>query len=137
MEQKRFGFTELPHTADWSIKAWAPDLPLLFAQCAEGMYWLMQTTLQDSPRVERSLEIEGEDVETLLVSFLSELLYLGESENLGFDKFDLALDDRRLRAALEGAPIAGQQKEIKAVTYHNLAVRRTDEGYTVTIVFDV
>lgn len=131
------GFIEVEHTADWALKVWAPDLSALFALCAEGMYWLMETSLQPGPWVERMVELDAEDTEILLVSFLSELLYFGESEGLGFDKFQVTVGENHLSARLSGAEIAEQKKEIKAVTYHNLAVQRTAQGLTVTIVFDV
>lgn len=142
MDDRGFGFTEIEHTADWALKVWAPDLSLLFAQAAVGMYWLMETSLKSSPRIERSLVMEGVDPETLLVGFLSELLYLGESEGLGFNQFEVAFQDTglpagKLSAVIVGAPIATQKKEIKAVTYHNLEVHHTEQGVTVTIVFDV
>ncbi len=137
MADREFGFTEIAHTADWALNVWAPNLPILFDQAAEGMYWLMETTLQDGPRVERVVDLDGVDTESLLVAFLNELLYLGESDGLGFDRFDINLAETYLRAAVQGAPIAQQKKEIKAVTYHNLAVRYTGKVYTVTIVFDV
>jgi protein archease len=132
-----FGFTEIEHTADWALRVWAPDRNGLFTQAAKGMYWLMETTLQAAPRVEQRLALDGLDAESLLVSFLSELLYLGETAGLGFDQFEVATQDHRLQAVLRGAPIAGQTKEIKAVTYHNLAIQPTAAGLTVTIVFDV
>ncbi len=137
MADRGFGFTEIEHTADWAIKVWAPNLALLFAQAAEGMYWLMETLLAPGPRVERVVEIEGIDVESRLVNFLSELLYLSESEGLGFDQFEIIFPENRLKAVVRGAPVAMRKKEIKAVTYHNLAVRYDGEEYTVTIVFDV
>ncbi len=142
MADRGFGFTEIEHTADWALKVWAPDLSLLFAQAAAGMYWLMETTLKSGPRIERSIEVEGSDPESLLVGFLSELLYLGESEGLGFHQFEVAFQEAgqpagKLHAVMVGAPIAAQKKEIKAVTYHNLEVRHTEQGVTVTIVFDV
>lgn len=137
MEDKAFGFIEIEHTADWALKVWAPDVSALFAQAAQGMYWLMETTLQPEPRLTRTVRLEGADAESLLVSFLSELLYLGESQGLGFDLFDLSVDDTRLTAQLQGAPIAEQKKEIKAVTYHNLAIQHTPRGVRTTIVFDV
>ncbi len=135
--EKGFGFTEIEHTADWGLKVWAPDLDVLFAQAATGMYWLMETTLEPGPRVERAIALENLDAESLLVSFLSELLYLGESEGLGFDQFDLAVHEHQLHAVLRGAPVAEQKKEIKAVTYHNLAIIRGAQGLSVTIIFDV
>ncbi len=137
MADTESGFTEIAHTADWALNVWAPNLPLLFVQAAEGMYWLMETALQAGPRAERVVELDGVDTESLLVAFLNELLYLGESEGLGFDQFDVTLAENHLRAAVQGAPIALLKKEIKAVTYHNLAVKHTGKLYTVTIVFDV
>lgn len=137
MDEISVGFHEIEHTADWALRVWAPSLQLLFSKAAEGMYWLMQTSLEPQPRVERALECDGVDSETLLVGFLSDLLYLGESEGLGFDQFDLSISEDHLSAVARGAPIAEQKKEIKAVTYHNLVVRRSEAGYQVTIVFDV
>lgn len=135
--QKDSGFSEIDHTADWAINVWAPSLSELFVQAAKGMYWLMETTLRENPRVEREIALEGADHESLLVSFLSELLYLGDSEEQGFDHFEVTVEDTRLVARLQGAPVQEQKKEIKAVTFHNLQVRQKPEGYDVTIVFDV
>ncbi len=42
-----------------------------------------------------------------------------------------------LRAALHGSAIASLDKEIKAVTYHNLQVVKTATGLRVNVVFDV
>jgi len=142
MEDRGFGFTEIEHTADWALRVWAPDLPLLFAQAAEGMYWLMETTLENGSRTERVIELDGADTEILLVGFLNDLLYLGESEGVGFDQYEITFQEigtptGRLRAAAHGAPIAAKKKEIKAVTYHNLVVSHAEQGFSVTIVFDV
>ncbi len=132
-----FGFTEIEHTADWALKVWAPELPVLFAQAAQGMYWLMETGLAPGPRVERVVEVEGMDAESRLVNFLSELLYISENEGLGFDQFEVNFQGDQVRAMARGAPLAVRKKEIKAVTYHNLAILHSDDRYTVTIVFDV
>ena len=131
------GFREIAHTADWALEVWAPDLDRLFDQAARGMYWLMATRLQPAPRIERALSLEGQDAESLLVSFLSELLYLGEIEGLGFDQFQVRVHADRLDAVIRGAPIAGLEKEIKAVTFHNLKLQPTAEGWEATLVVDV
>ncbi len=132
------GFRESEHTADFALDAWAPDLPGLFEQAARGMYALEGVRLQPGERASHHLELRALDTESLLVSFLSELLYLGEQHGLGFDTFDIHLEgEDGLRAELGGAPIAHLDKEIKAVTYHNLAIRRTPRGLEVSLVFDV
>ncbi len=131
------GFQEQPHTADWALDVWAPDLVNLLRQAAGGMYALMQARLQAEPRESYRFEIAAPDRETLLVTFLSELLYFTQRDDVAFDQFDLVQSGERLAAEVEGAPIESIAKEIKAVTYHDLAVRETARGLEVTIVFDV
>jgi SHS2 domain-containing protein len=131
------GFEEVAHTADWSVRVWADDLPGLFVEAARAMNSLSGTAAGQAPRLRRTFESEAPDAETLLVSFLSELVYLQEQENVAFDRFELALQDQRLRVEMEGGPVERVDKAIKAVTYHNLKVERTEQGFETTIVFDV
>jgi SHS2 domain-containing protein len=135
--QSSAGYQERSHTADWALDVWALDLCGLLQQAARGMYALMQAKLTDESRETYRFEINASDREAVLVTFLSELLYFTQRDEVGFDQFDLTWDAPRLIATVEGAPIDSLAKEIKAVTYHNLAVRETDGGLAVTIVFDV
>ena len=131
------GFEEVPHTADWAMKVWAEDLPALFAEAARGMNVLagMQTTA--GSRVSRTFTHKGGDKETHLVAFLSELIYLQEHENLGFDSFQIRLQGSSMRADMEGAQLVALAKPIKAVTFHDLRIRETPTGFETQIVFDV
>jgi len=131
------GFEEISHTADWSAHIWADDLPSLFKEAARAMNALSGTVVGKEARVARRFDTEGPDTVSLLLAFLSELLYLQEQEELAFDRFDLRVAGQRLEVEMEGARIASAEKAIKAVTYHNLKIRQTSEGFEVTIVFDV
>ncbi len=131
------GFEEISHTADWSIRVWADDLAGLLVESARGMNWLAGAELADQPRVKQSFEAEGPDGESMLVAFLSELVYYAEQQNLGFDDFDIQLNDGRLKADMGGAPLKSLSKAIKAVTWHNLKIKETERGLEVEIVFDV
>jgi SHS2 domain-containing protein len=136
--ESAFGFRELSHTADWELEVWAPDLSSLLEQATRGMYALSGLKLDASSPVERSLAIHAEDAEGILVRFLTELLWLGQEESLAFDHFSINISpDWNLWADLRGGLITGLDKEIKAVTYHNLKVKSTPNGFNVTIVFDV
>jgi SHS2 domain-containing protein len=134
---RRSGYREIEHTADWELEVWAPDLAELLEQAAHGMYALSGIQLKDSPLQERLLEIIAEDAESLLVSFLTELIYYFEQELIGFDTFRLDLNGFQLKAQLSGAELEIIEKEIKAVTYHRLQVRSSEHGLSVNIVFDV
>ena len=141
------GFREHAHTAAWELQVWAPTLSGLLEQAARGMYALSGLRLEDGPPQEITLSLDAIDAESLLVRFLSELLWLAEQDRLGFQAFDLQLSGQdsppslqqplHLQASLQGTRIAGLDKEIKAVTYHNLAVRQTRNGFEAFIVFDV
>ena len=88
-EKHSSGYLEISHTADWALKVWALDLPGLFEQAAHGMYALLQIQLQPGGHYSCPVDLDAEDAEGLLVSFLSELLYLTDQEGLGFDDFNL------------------------------------------------
>lgn len=150
------GFEEISHTADWSVRVWAEDLPSLFAESARAMNTLagvetgtsLVLSRVEGPRVKRVFESEGPDAESLLVAFLSELVYCQEQENLAFDLFELKVEEpaltgtavskgQTLKVKMVGAEILSMDKAIKAVTYHNLRIERTSRGLEVTLVFDV
>ena len=137
MESLDRGFREIEHTADWELEVWAPDLLSLLEQAARGMYVLSGIRHQPGHPIQRSFKISAVDGEDLLVQFLSELLFLSEQERLVFDQFGLTMLGDTLEAKLVGRPILTQDKEIKAVTYHNLEIRQLPNGLSVNLVFDV
>jgi SHS2 domain-containing protein len=137
MVRKAVGFQEIEHTADWELLVWGPDLAGLLEQAARGMNVLAMTRVADTPRVQRQLRLPAGDPECLLVSFLTELLWQAERDNLAFDTFDLVISEDTLDANLQGAEILSRSKEIKAVTFHNLSIRQTRPGLEANIVLDV
>jgi SHS2 domain-containing protein len=131
------GFEEIRHTADWALRAWAPDLPTLFAQAARGMYYLEGVEAAPAPQVEREITLSGDDTEGLLVAFLNELLYLQDTERLAFEVLHCDIHDHELDVKVLGKPIRHLNKAIKAVTFHNLAIRPTSRGLETVLTFDV
>ncbi len=136
MEPTR-GFEEVPHTADWAMKVWAEDMPSLFLEAARGMNALSGLVLASSPHVSRAFKHEAPDAESLLVAFLSELIYLQEQEGLGFNDFRIELQPHSLHVQMHGSPVVSVEKPIKAVTFHNLKITCTGLGCQTEIVFDV
>ena len=137
-EFSKFGFKEIDHTADWSYRVWAPSLEDLFIQAAIALFTLAGIQLVEGVQVKREIQLHGIDYESLLVAWLNELLYLREGENLGFDRFEiLNLNSQNLKVRLSGAPVQDWTKFIKAVTYHNLKIQKTAQGFETTLVLDV
>ena len=130
------GFREIEHTADWAIEAWAPDLEGLIRQVAAGMYALMGVEVGPEPMVTHSVALSAEDQESLLVAFLTELLYLAETRAVACEAVELHCSDTALSASLVARPLDRIRRQDKAVTYHNLANKTTPEGVRVIVVFD-
>ncbi len=129
---------EIPHTADWAIRVWAHDLPTLFRDALSGMYALCRARpaaagLDAAPVL---LQLAAVDTESLLVAFLSEALFHLEDGRL-LEVVSLSITADRLEASVRRLPLAHAEKEIKAVTYHGLSVRRIPEGVEAMLVFDV
>ena len=135
--QSLSGFRELPHTADWELEVWAPDLAILLEQAARGMYQLCEAILVSHPRTTRRIKLILIEPEILLIDFLTELIFLTESEGLAFDEFNLKFEGNRFIADVTGSKLESLSKEIKAVTYHNIKIRETGSELKANIVFDV
>lgn len=131
------GFQEVAHTADRALNLWAGRLDGLFVQAAAGMYYLLDIRLQkDSPIITKISLVET-DPETMLVAFLSELLYYLEHDRAAFDQIQVQIENGHLEAKLSGGRVIAQSKEIKAVTFHNLKIEQNGDRFETTIVFDV
>lgn len=132
-------FEIVEHTADWSLRVRGEDLGQLFRYAAMGMGTLMVEDLEALPDdVERRLELEAYDAEGLLVDWLNELAYWAEMEQIVINSIELnEISETRLAATLRGGKATALDKHIKAVTFHNLAIIKTNSGLEVTIVFDV
>ena len=134
-------FEEIEHTADWAIRVRGADLESLLRNAAIGTLQLIGAMPQTGSTQKRRIELEAYDAENLLVLWLEELLYLVEMHGSTFTAFTLnieqANDNVRLTAQVQEIPRTDLQKEIKAVTYHNLKIQASDEGLEATLVFDV
>ena len=131
-------FEEVEHTADVAIRVRGRNLAELFANAAYGMAFQITDVQDVELTTERSVKLEADDVEMLLVDWLSELLYLGEQADVVFVVFDMQrVTPHVLRAVARGGPIIEHQGHIKAVTFSELDVKETDGGYETVVVFDV
>lgn len=135
----KIGFKEIEHTADKALKIFGQDLRELLLNAARGMNSLMAADVDQRARqVKKHVQMEALDTESLLVEWLSELAFWAETEMLVFTQFDFrTLTPVRIQATLIGAKAQSMEKHIKAVTYHNLRIEKTDTGLETTIVFDV
>ena len=109
----------------------------LFAISALAFAELSEFEIDRKQEVSHSLSLELADLESLLVDFLNEILFISETQNLGFDNIQVKLSGKKLEATMSGGQINSRTKEIKAVTFHNLKIEHIRNRFQAVIVFDV
>ncbi len=119
-------FEEIEHTADVGIRAYGATVDELFAAAAEGLFSLIADLSKVRPVGEVEVRVEADDLKDLMVRWLSELLFVHETQNLLLCEFDVTVRGAVLDARCRGEPIDKGRHElklaIKAVTYHRLTV---------------
>ncbi len=114
------------------------DLRELFVNAAGAITRLEHGERASDATVTREVLVQGVDRESLLVNWLNELLYLAQANREVYRGFDIIeINDTHLRARVSGAPEQNPQRRIKAVTFHNLEVKKTTNGWEATLVVDV
>lgn len=132
-------YRELDHIADWAIEVWGRDLAALFEHAAVALFEMQGADLTAEPTVTVVASCQGMDLETLLVAWLNELLYLSEMTDALFTRFDVAIEgdlEPTLTARVRGVPGRGHLAHVKAITYYRLTVEQGPEGWRATVTFD-
>jgi SHS2 domain-containing protein len=132
-------YEQIPHTADLAAKIYGDSLQELFENAAFAMFDMMGDLEGLKPEEKVDIKVEAPDTEDLLVSWLNEVLY---ASYMLFTEFQVEpIENNKLSAVARGQRIEeGPERiksEIKAATYHDLKIEKTDKGFEVTVVFDV
>ncbi len=136
------GFEFFDHTADVGIRAYGRDLKELFQNASRGLLEIFADTSAIPREVEVELEVEAPGLEDLLVAWLEELIYQGETKGVLFSGVEMGeVGSGRAEGIAWGAPVEKNRElirgEVKAVTYHMLQVRKEGETWTSQVVVDV
>lgn len=135
-------YEHFEHTADLGMRVRAADLEGLFVDAACGLLAM----IVDNPELVRPLEtvqfeISGTDRGYLLFDWLNELLYTFESRRLLLSQFELKVSEKGLTATGRGEQLDTERHflghEVKAITYHELKVSQTAEGWEAELIVDI
>ena len=132
----------LDHTADIRVEVYGQDLPDLFVNAAKTLYDLMIEVPTGVQRRVITIDISANDLQQLLVKWLSELLYRFDVHDFVVTQFDIKeLTEQHLVVECMGEKFYQTflkvKTEVKAVTYHKIEITKGADRYTAKIVFDV
>ena len=134
-------FETLEHTADTGIIAYGKDLKQAFANAARGLFSLITELESVNEVLERDIEVTAADRDSLLVAWLNELIYIFDTENTLFKRFDITrLSQHHLVARGYGERVDRARHKlktgVKAATYYMLAVEQ-EYGWRLQVLFDI
>jgi SHS2 domain-containing protein len=132
----------LEHTADIGFRVEAPTLESLFETAAVALLAIAADTSDVQRAGHIDLDIDGEDHASVLVNFLSEILYLFDAGRYAPSTIDVErVTPTSVRARLDGEvrdPARHPWRLIvKAVTYHDLEVAERQGRWHARVFLDV
>lgn len=135
-------FELFEHTADLGLRVTASDLDGLFRDAAAGLFAMIVEPPPHGRSVgRREIEIPGERRDFLMVDWLSELLYVFDTERQLSGQVEVTVDDRGLRATVTLHALDAEDykllREVKAITYHGLKVERVAGVWLAEVIVDI
>ena len=132
-------YEELEHTADWAIRVTGKDLSQLFTKSSQAMLDLMEILPGDGNPVIQKVQLRCPDPESLLVSWLEEIIFLIDTEHVAPFSCScrVSKDGHDLEGEIQTRPLMSMRNSIKAITFNELDIVPTNDGFEVQIVFDV
>lgn len=135
-------FEILEHPADIGFRARGQTLEELFEASAEALVSLALETEEVRPLERYALSAVGEDIEALLVNWLSEVLWLLDGRQMALRQFRVTeLGVGSVRGEAKGEPRDPARHRaklmVKGVTYHQLEVAQDAAGWHAQVFLDI
>ncbi len=130
------------HTADIGIKVRGFSRKEMFENAARAMFDLIVDLDTVETQNQMAIEIRGEQLEELLADWLRDLLYRYNGDKYLLKEFKIEkISPRGLKARVRGEKLDmsrhNLRREIKAVTYHDLKIRKLNRQWQAQIIFDI
>ncbi len=128
-------------TADIGVKVWGVDINEIFENTAIAVTSLMLDPLKIGNKIVKEIFIEGNDLSSLLINWITELLIIRDSEGILFSSFEVkvSIDGKSLNAKNYGDYFIGNtlEMDIKAITYSLFKLEKQDGQYYLQFVLDI
>ncbi|HVE86634.1 MAG TPA: archease [Myxococcales bacterium] len=129
-------FTE--HTSEVRVRLTAPTFGGLLGEAGRALAELLADEEPGPLQAPERVSLQGADRVALLVHWLNELVFLSETRKQIYAWFDVQVaTDREVVAQVRGWAASRVRTQVKAATFHGLAVAEGPEGLQAEVVLDV
>ena len=129
----------IDHTADMMVKAFGKNLEECFGNAAYALFDQTVDLSNIGTSETTEIRVSGIDEEDRLFSFLSEMLFIEDADNLILKEFDVRFEGDDVVCTARGETLDRTRhrvrSEVKAVTYHMMNIDGDEPS--VTVLFDV
>jgi len=130
------------HTADLGIEVYGKTIEELFLNSAYAMFDLITEIEKVEPKEKIEIKKIADNQDELLINWLRGLHSYYVINDYLFREFQIIkLDEKEIKGFAEGEKFDSSRhilkKEIKAVTYHSMGIKRENNLYKTQIIFDV
>jgi SHS2 domain-containing protein len=136
-------FEYLEHTADIKFRAYGQTPEEMMENAATALFGSMTDLSKVQVKETWKTKLKSPDLEQLTYNWLSEIVFLFETESAVFSTFKVKLDQKKnwtLEAEIGGERLDLKRhafdNEVKAVTLHEFRVKKNDI-WCVQVVLDV
>jgi SHS2 domain-containing protein len=132
----------LEHAADLGFRVRARTLPELFERAGEALISITLETGDIAQQQVYAIEAAGDSNESLLVNWLSEVLYYLDGRRLALGAFRVtSVTADRVSAEARGEPRSPSRHPgkliVKGITYHQLKIEPDEQGWMCEVFVDV
>lgn len=139
MSGREGGFIILEHTADVGVRGWGSSPEEAFEQTTLGLLDIVGAWAPGGGD-RHEIKVTARDLGALLVDWLGEVLYLQDSRDVvicGLRVQEVGEDSAEGWVEVAPRPEHIEGTAVKAITYHQLNVRRTEAGWEATVFLDI
>ena len=135
------GFVEFDHSGDVGIDATGATMTELLENATLGLLGLLYRGVVDRV-AERRLRVTSQSHGDLVVDWLGEVITVGSVYGEAYRSLEITdAGDYFAEGVLKGEPVDASKHDlrfdVKAATYHNLAVTNEQGRWTAHVVFDL
>ncbi len=127
-------------TSDVMFEVYGKDKKELFSNAAEALFSVISEIKKVKAEEKIKVKVKGNDIKDLLYNWLQELIAIVDIEEMFFSKFDInKISDKALEADIYGETTSKEKSGtvVKAVTYFEFKLEKTDKGYKAVYSVDI
>ena len=143
---KQFKLLEKQVAAEMAFEAYGKNTNELFSNAALATMEIMVNTVAVEPKMKKIIKLQGEELKSLLIGFLNEIIYYKDAEQIFLSKFDVKIKQKDDGIYILTAEIAGEplnykkhqmRADVRAASGQQSELKQEGKKWTAKVVLNI